>query len=79
MKRRFFLSFPQQILGEPLIYTLTRDFDVIPNIQGASITDHTGMMALELSGESEAIGKAIEYLRSRNVVVDSIAPTETED
>ncbi len=77
MKQRFFLSFPQQILGEPLIYTLTRDYDVMPNIQGASITDHTGMMALELTGESEAIDRAVEYLRSRDVVVDTIAPTES--
>jgi ABC-type methionine transport system ATPase subunit len=78
MKQRFFLTFPQQILGEPLIYTLTRDYDVVPNIQGASITEQTGMMALELTGEPDCIERAVAYLRSRNVAVDRIAPEDQQ-
>ncbi len=30
MKRKLFLTFPQRILGEPLLYTLGRDFKVVP-------------------------------------------------
>ena len=74
MKQRFFLTFPQEILGEPLIYTLSRDYDVIPNIQGASITKDKGMMAIELAGEEECIERAVTYLKSRDVKVDSIPP-----
>ena len=79
MKKRFFLTFPQQILGEPLIYTLSRDYDVIPNIQGASITKDQGMMALELDGEGGSIDRAVEYLRSRKVQVDAIPAEEAEE
>ncbi len=79
MKKRFFLTFPQQILGEPLIYTLGRDYDVIPNIQGASITKDQGMMALELDGEVGSIDRAVEYLRSRKVQVDAIPAEEAEE
>jgi len=74
MKQKLFLTFPQKILGEPLIYTLTRDYDVVPNIRGASITRDLGMMALELEGRPEDIDRAIEYLKSRNVQVDTIRP-----
>lgn len=73
MKRKIFLTFPQRVLGEPLIFTLSRDFEVVPNIQGATITEETGMMALVLDGEAIEIERAVAYLRDRGVEVETIA------
>ncbi len=73
MKRKVFLTFPQQILGEPLLYTLGRDFRVVPNIQGASITKEIGLMALELDGAEEELDRAIEFLKTRGVQVEILA------
>ena len=72
MSRKIFMTFPQQILGEPLIYTLSRDFNIVPNIQGATITDEVGMMALLLEGEGGDIDRALEFLRSRGVMVETV-------
>ena len=72
MKQKLFLTFPQQVLNEPVIYMLGRDFNVVPNIRGATITDQVGMMALELDGEVDAIDRAVTFLRSRNVKVEVI-------
>jgi ABC-type methionine transport system ATPase subunit len=70
MKQQIFLTFPQQVLSEPLIYILGRDFSLVPNIKGAMITDQMGMMALEVDGAPEDIERAIQFLRERGVKVD---------
>ncbi|MSR75420.1 MAG: hypothetical protein EXS14_08125 [Planctomycetes bacterium] len=70
MKRKLFLSFPQKILGEPLLYTLGRDFKVVPNIQGASISKDVALMALEMDGEVAELDRAVEFLRAKGVDVE---------
>lgn len=73
MKRKLFLTFPQRILGEPLLYTLGKDFKVVPNIQGASITREIGLMALELDGDAAEIERAIDFLKQKGVQVEVLA------
>lgn len=70
MKQQLFLSFPQQVLNEPVIYMLGRDFRLVPNIKGAMITDQMGMMALELEGEPAEIDRAVAFLRERGVKIE---------
>lgn len=70
MNSRLFLTFPQRILGEPLLYTLGREFRVVPNIRGASITKDRGIMALDLEGEEAEVQRAVDYLRSKGVTVE---------
>ena len=70
MKKKINCTFPQEIIGEPLLYNLSRDFDVVPNIRGASVTDDSGFLALELDGEEQAIELAVTYLRERGVTVE---------
>ncbi len=72
MKQKLFLTFPQQVLNDPLLYVLGRDFKVIPNIKGATITEQMGMMAVELDGEADEIEKAVGFLRSQRVKVEVI-------
>ena len=70
MKRKIFLSFPQKILGVPLLYTLGRNFKVVPNIQGASISKDVALMALELDGDEAEVDRAIAFLREKGVDVE---------
>ena len=62
MKQQLFLTFPQQVLNEPVIYMLGHDFRLVPNIRGAMITEQMGMMALELDGDPAEIERAIAFL-----------------
>jgi hypothetical protein len=75
MKQQLFLTFPQQVLNEPVIYLLGRDFRLVPNIRGAMITDQMGMMALEIEGEPAEIDRAVTFLRERGVKVELGPPT----
>ena len=76
MKQQLFLTFPQQVLNEPVIYLLGHDFKLVPNIRGAMITDQMGMMALELDGEPAEVERAIAFLRTRGVKVE-VGPPAT--
>jgi len=72
--RKFFCTFPQSLIQEPIIsHTLNTEFGVIPNIRAASITDMIAMVAVEIEGDSEAIDRAVEYMRARGVKVEELA------
>jgi ABC-type methionine transport system ATPase subunit len=70
IKRKINCTFPQTIIQEPLLYNLGKNFAVVPNIRGASVTEEGGFMVLEMEGDEEEIGKVVAYLASRGVKVD---------
>jgi hypothetical protein len=66
-------TFPKEMIREPLLYSLGRDFRVVPNIRGATISDELGLDYLELEGAEAEIERAIEYLASRGVAIKPVA------
>ncbi len=72
VKKKYYCTFPKEMIREPILYNLGKDFDVIPNIRGASISDDIGMVYLELEGEEKHIDKAIQYLIERMVKIDPV-------
>ncbi|HMS16057.1 MAG TPA: NIL domain-containing protein [Planctomycetota bacterium] len=66
---KYFLRFPQQVFGDPVLYVLGKTFQVVPNIRGASITEEHAMMAVELMGEPDEVARAIVWLAERGVEV----------
>lgn len=74
--RKFFCTFPQDLISEPIIsHTLSEKFAVVPNIRAASITDTMALVAVEIEGGKEAIEASVAYLKARGVKVEEI----TED
>jgi ABC-type methionine transport system ATPase subunit len=72
--RKFFCTFPQERISEPLIsHTLGEKFGVVPNIRAASIDDAVALVAVEIEGESEQIEKAVAYLVEKGVTVEEMA------
>ena len=63
-------TFPKNLIREPLLYNLGRDFKIVPNIRGATISDDLGLVYLELEGPDGEIDKAVEYLKARGVAVE---------
>lgn len=74
--RKIFLTFPQKLIKEPILYTVGQKFRVIPNIRGASVSDELGLIALELEGESAEIDKAVAYFQGLGVKVEPIQEGE---
>ncbi|MBI4353589.1 MAG: MoaD family protein, partial [Candidatus Omnitrophica bacterium] len=47
-KRRVTLVFPQELITEPVVFTMAKKFDIMPNIRKARVTETVGEMTLEL-------------------------------
>lgn len=71
MKSRVKLTFPQHLIKEPVIFTMAKKFDIMPNIRRARVTETVGEMVLELEGTEENLAKGIEFLKEQGVVVES--------
>ncbi len=72
MKKRVRLTFPQHLIKEPVIFTMAKRFDVMPNIRRARVTETAGEMILELEGTEENLEKGIQSLRDQGVEVELV-------
>jgi L-aspartate semialdehyde sulfurtransferase ferredoxin len=70
MKQTFKLTFPRHLINEPVIFTMAKKYDVMPNIKKAKVTDTSGEMVLELEGAEENLGKGIQSLKDQGIKVD---------
>ena len=71
-KRKVFLTFPQNLIKEPIIYNLGKSFPVVTNIRGASVTDEIALVALLLEGEEAEVERALKFLGDKGVKVESL-------
>ncbi|MDE2059010.1 MAG: NIL domain-containing protein [candidate division NC10 bacterium] len=69
-KRMITLIYPQVLIKEPVIYRLSREFKLIPNVRRARVTEQTGEVMLELDGEEDALNKGIAYLADLGIRVE---------
>jgi len=72
MKRRVKLTFPQHLIKEPVIFTMAKKYDVMPNIRRARVTETVGEMILELNGEEESLEKGIRSLKEQGIEVELV-------
>jgi ABC-type methionine transport system ATPase subunit len=71
-RAKLYLTYPKKLVREPLIWRVTRDFDLVFNIRSASVSEEIGIIAIELDGAESAIEAAIAWLREQGVTVEPI-------
>lgn len=72
MKKRVKLTFPQQLIKEPVIFTMAKQFNVMPNIRRARVTETVGEMILELEGSAEDLEKGIHWLKEKGIEAEMV-------
>ncbi|MEW6054618.1 MAG: NIL domain-containing protein [Nitrospirota bacterium] len=72
MKQRVKLTFPQHLIKEPVIFTMAKKYDVIPNIRRARVTETVGEMVLELEGTEENLNRGIQSLKNQGITVEFV-------
>jgi ferredoxin len=78
--RIYILRFPKDIVDQPIISQLVRQFDVEFNILKATILpQHEGIMILELRGHKENIKKGLSFLKGLKVKAESVATSIHRD
>jgi ABC-type methionine transport system ATPase subunit len=71
-KRKVTLKYPEHLIKEPVLFQMAKEFDVMPNIRRARVTDTLGEIFLELEGAPENLTRGIEYLKRVGVEVDPV-------
>ena len=71
-KRRVMLNYPRELLSEPIIYTISQQFNLVTNIHQADIdlAQNRSSMTLDIEGKSEDIEAGITWIISKGVRVD---------
>jgi len=72
LKMRVKLTFPQDLIREPVLFTMAKKFDIVPNIRRSRVTETVGEIVLELEGTEENIKNGIEYLKQQGVAIELV-------
>ncbi len=72
MKRRVKLTFPQHLIKEPVLFTMAKKYNVMPNIRRARVTETVGEMILELEGDETDLDNGLQSLIDQGVKVELI-------
>jgi ABC-type methionine transport system ATPase subunit len=70
--QRFWLTFDGDSSRKPLIYEMSKKFEVVFNIRNASVTPNVGIIALELEGDRAQIKKAVVWFEANGVQVEPV-------
>jgi L-aspartate semialdehyde sulfurtransferase ferredoxin len=76
MKKSYKLIFPQSLIREPVMFTMAKNYDIVPNIRRARVTDTFGEMVVELEGAEENIAKALQAMSSQGIEIENIDPDD---
>jgi len=76
--KRVKLTFPQELIKEPVIFTMAKKFDVMPNIRRARVAEGIGEVLLELEGAENKLDESIAYLKERGVKVEPVEGENAE-
>ncbi len=69
--RKLMLYFPRYECEKPIIYHLVKDYDLIANVFRAKVTPkEEGYLVLDVTGTSENIDRAVEFIKTFNVTVN---------
>lgn len=70
--QRFYLTYNQERIKDPIIYQVGKKFRVVTNIRSASVSDHIGIVGLELDGDQGEIDSAVKWIAEQGVKVEPI-------
>ena len=71
-RMRVRLTFPTELIQQPIVYRLVKDFAIVPNIRRADVRADHGWMVLELEAPQDDLERGVEWLRGQGVTVDPI-------
>lgn len=71
-KRRVHLTFPENLVQEPIIYNLGKDHGIVTNIRRANVEDTFGWVILELEGPDDALDAGLKYMEDLGVQISTI-------
>lgn len=71
-KRIVHLIFPQKLIKKPVIFTMAKKYNIVPNIRRAQVTPTVGEVTLELEGTKENLDRGIRYAEKAGIKVEPL-------
>jgi ABC-type methionine transport system ATPase subunit len=71
-RQRVKFTFPPDMINQPVVYNMGKQYQVVTNIRRANVTRDRGWMILEITGTDEEIERAIAWAKEQGVRVDPI-------
>jgi Fe-S-cluster-containing dehydrogenase component len=73
-KKRIVLTFPSNLVDQPITYHLVKDYDLMINILSARVTPREeGKLVMEISGKKKLIDEGLQYLSNLGVNIQPLA------
>ena len=66
---RWHLTYPEDLVSEPLLWELATQHDVVTNVRRANVEDTIGWVIVEVHGDADALAEGREFLTGRGVQV----------
>ncbi|TMK51770.1 MAG: FeS-binding protein [Actinobacteria bacterium] len=72
-KRRILLTFPEDLITEPVIHTMGTRYGIVTNVRRANVEERMGWVILEIDGAEEALDAAVAYAANLGVEVNEMS------
>lgn len=71
---RIMMAFPRNLVNEPILSTVVRQFEITFNIISAKIMENEeGQLKVELRGKRQDVLASIDFMKKKGVVVQSLS------
>ncbi len=70
--RRLSLTYPLHLIKEPVIHRVSKEYNLVPNIRKARVTDTTGEVLLDFQGREEDLDKCMSTLMRLGITVEEV-------
>ncbi len=71
-RARIKFTYPTAKIQQPIIHTISKNYDLISNIRRAEVTEKVGWVVLELEGDQSKIDAALTWVKDQGVRVDPV-------
>ncbi len=66
------LIYPASLVTEPVLYRLCKEFEIVPNIRKARVTETSGEVTVKLKGEPAEVARGIAFLSGLGIRVEEL-------
>tara|TARA_B110000263_G_scaffold234209_1_gene231680 strand:- start:1735 stop:1992 length:258 start_codon:yes stop_codon:yes gene_type:complete len=72
-------TFPTNLVTEPIIYTISKNFEIITNIRRADVRPEMGWVILDIEGSESEISKCLDWAKTSGVTVEDLNNETSEE
>jgi hypothetical protein len=72
IKKRVVFIVPQEMLLEPILFTINQQYDIKVGLYNSDITGDEGILKLELEGEEKQIEEGLAWAMAKGIRVEPL-------